>query len=83
VAVVDAVVTRTSDARRLLRDGQYPEGLVCTEYKVDRVLAGHVAGERLITLQLARKGDALLEPSYFRPGDVKRLRLAAWEAQTA
>jgi hypothetical protein len=37
----------------------------------------------LITLPLARKGDALLEPSYFRPGDVKRLRLAAWEAQTA
>jgi hypothetical protein len=83
VAVVDAVVTRTSDPQGLLADKQYPEGLVCTEYRVQRIVSGSVDGDRLITLQLARKGDELLEAARFKIGDAKRLTLGLWDAQTA
>lgn len=82
VAVVDAVVTRTSNPQALLADKQYPEGLICTEYKVTRVVSGKILADKLVTLQLARKGDVLLAPARFTVGETKRLTLGDWNAQT-
>lgn len=83
IAEVEAVVARTSDAAPLLVNRQYPEGLVATEYRIERVVSGSLAATRLIAYQLARRGPELLPCARYRPGDRVRLVLGDWSAQTA
>lgn len=82
LAEVEAVVRRHSRARDIENLGTYKHALVVTEYEVRKVIRGELPGKRFLTAQLAIRDRRLQAAHDYRRGEVHRLRLGSWSAQT-
>ncbi len=80
-ATVVATVTQVSTPLKVEDVEPYTEALICTEYKVKKVLDGELKKNRIVTVQLAMSDGEQLAPSTFEPGEAYRLKLGDWEDQ--
>ena len=82
VGVVLATVTRRSKPLTAEQVFPYTEVLICTEYKIRKVLSGKIADKRIVTMQVAMRDAKYLPPAAFKIGQTYKLKLGLWSQQT-
>ena len=82
IAVVEATVARTSKPLTAEQVWPYTEVLICTEYKVRKVLSGKLRDSRIVTMQVAMRDAKYLPPARFKAGETYKLKVGSWSAQT-
>ncbi len=82
VAEIEAVVKRRSTPKTVEQIEPYTEAMLCTEYTVQKVLAGKLQAKRVIAVHVAMRGGKLLPPAKARPGQRYRLKLGKWSDQS-